>query len=581
MSTADELVKLDALRKSDVLTQEEFDAEKGKLLAQPVNPAPTVVAMSPVDSTKASGVRTGISETPSPTTTSEDGLRPIPIGWEWVLIAAGALVAIGSLLPWEQATTGFVSITRNGFQLGADLSFSADGLVVMVLGVIVALIGITRLTSRSFPQWLNGSPIVLGAVILVFGIVDGHSLANTVNGLRSSYSAGAYSVGYGVWLVIAGGAIIALAGLLGRVGNAKTTDRLVGSARATGGPVRARLPVCEVCRNRLDWSPITGYAATCKYCNHFQSWAFLHAPKADGAASSNHHEEIREHQQGPSVTTQTSIPELFPLELQSFPVFADDGKLRFGWDQRGFYIIHRSIGWTRTLHRFPLTPDGWKAAWETMSSNCPKLAAKVLSSFERKVLPERQAREEEKTGRQEVEHLVTLAVVTGCVLAGGHGLNDAFVVGTRCTLRFTEEGLWVHPPEGWRALIRSPYSEATALEISGSGQKQSVGQIVGAVITSGGIPALWPIAHADIRTAIRYEAGQSLEAIFSCNTATPEELRAQLSEPLSRISTPPSSEPRVGSGTVGDLERLSELHKTRTLSDQEFAALKAKLIADL
>jgi hypothetical protein len=36
MNTADELAKLDALRKSGVLTQEEFDAEKSKLLAAPL-----------------------------------------------------------------------------------------------------------------------------------------------------------------------------------------------------------------------------------------------------------------------------------------------------------------------------------------------------------------------------------------------------------------------------------------------------------------------------------------------------------------------------------------------------------------
>jgi hypothetical protein len=272
MSTADELVKLDALRKSGVLTQEEFEREKARLLAEPVNPAPAVVAMSPVDSTRASGMRTVISETPSPTAASEVGLRPIPTGWEWVLIVAGALVAIGSLLPWEQASTGFVSITRNGFQLGANLSFSTDGLVVMALGVIAALIGITRLTSRSFPRWLNGSPFVLGAVILVFGIVDERSLANTVNGLRASYLSGAYSVGYGIWLVIAGGAIIALAGLLGRVGNAK----------ATGAPASAQRNICELCRNRLDRRG-AGYVATCRYCNHVQSWAAVEAPGATGA----------------------------------------------------------------------------------------------------------------------------------------------------------------------------------------------------------------------------------------------------------------------------------------------------------
>jgi len=46
MSTADELIKLDALRQSGVLSQEEFEREKARLLAEPVNPAPAVVAMS-------------------------------------------------------------------------------------------------------------------------------------------------------------------------------------------------------------------------------------------------------------------------------------------------------------------------------------------------------------------------------------------------------------------------------------------------------------------------------------------------------------------------------------------------------
>jgi len=40
MSTADELAKLDALRKSGVLTPEEFDAEKARLLATPLPPPP-------------------------------------------------------------------------------------------------------------------------------------------------------------------------------------------------------------------------------------------------------------------------------------------------------------------------------------------------------------------------------------------------------------------------------------------------------------------------------------------------------------------------------------------------------------
>jgi hypothetical protein len=43
MSTADELIKLDALRQSGVLTEGEFDAEKAKLLGAPL-PPPTPTA---------------------------------------------------------------------------------------------------------------------------------------------------------------------------------------------------------------------------------------------------------------------------------------------------------------------------------------------------------------------------------------------------------------------------------------------------------------------------------------------------------------------------------------------------------
>ena len=43
MSKADELVKLDALRKSGILTEQEFDAEKAKLLGAPL-PPPTPTA---------------------------------------------------------------------------------------------------------------------------------------------------------------------------------------------------------------------------------------------------------------------------------------------------------------------------------------------------------------------------------------------------------------------------------------------------------------------------------------------------------------------------------------------------------
>jgi hypothetical protein len=95
-----------------------------------------------------------------------------------------------------------------------------------------------------------------------------------------------------------------------------------------------------------------------------------------------------------------SVPDLFPLPSPFFYVFAQDGKLYFGWEQPGFYIKAGS----RTRHSFPLTEDGWKSAWETMSSDYPKLAAKVASAVER--------RKQEEADSQRLERLRTLAVAS-------------------------------------------------------------------------------------------------------------------------------------------------------------------------
>jgi hypothetical protein len=68
------------------------------------------------------------------------------------VVAAGALVAIGSLLAWMTASAGIISISRNAFQMGDHESMTADGPIVMVLGLILIGIGIARLTNTEPPQ---------------------------------------------------------------------------------------------------------------------------------------------------------------------------------------------------------------------------------------------------------------------------------------------------------------------------------------------------------------------------------------------------------------------------------------------
>jgi hypothetical protein len=82
---------------------------------------------------------------------------------------------------------------------------------------------------------------------------------------------------------------------------------------------------------------------------------------------------------GPPAGPLVNIPDLFPLPSPHFLVFARDGRMDFGWEQSGFYIKARE----RTRYSFPLTPDGWAAAWDLMCSEYPQLAAKVASVIER------------------------------------------------------------------------------------------------------------------------------------------------------------------------------------------------------
>jgi len=76
----------------------------------------------------------------------------------WAVVAGGALLSIGTLFAWMTASAGIISVSRNAFQMGAHESVTADGPIVLILGLIILGIGITRLTNtssarRSSPAW--------------------------------------------------------------------------------------------------------------------------------------------------------------------------------------------------------------------------------------------------------------------------------------------------------------------------------------------------------------------------------------------------------------------------------------------
>lgn len=213
----EELERLATLFQRRVLSREEFDTQKALLLAAGTATGQRISDMPP-PGPAVRPVRPSLKEMYLRGTMGATNPHAIPDGWEWMLIIAGGMAAIGSLLPWEQVSVLGVGVSRNGFQLGNHLSFSIDGLATMALGIVAALIGISRLTARPFPQWLNRSPIILGAALLYITVNDVVALTHTVHNLQARYPSASVSVGYGVWLALVGGAIIAFGGIAGFLG---------------------------------------------------------------------------------------------------------------------------------------------------------------------------------------------------------------------------------------------------------------------------------------------------------------------------------------------------------------------------
>jgi hypothetical protein len=124
-------------------------------------------------------------------------------------------MGVGGLLPWLTARVDDgTTITRNAFQLGNNYGFSPDGGILILLGVITAVIGITRLTSSAMPKWLQRSPIGTGVGAVVVGLNRAPSIRDIANQVNNSSLLVHASIGYGLWVTIVAGIIAVGAGIV-------------------------------------------------------------------------------------------------------------------------------------------------------------------------------------------------------------------------------------------------------------------------------------------------------------------------------------------------------------------------------
>jgi hypothetical protein len=120
-------------------------------------------------------------------------------GW-WLLIG-GALVGVGSFMPWIAASTIFGTVTQSGM--------SGDGVFTLAAGVIIGFVGGMLLSgslATRFTRSLLWTAIVLVTLVWIFDFID---IRNRVELVDTAFSTG--SVGYGMWLM-AVGAVVAVGG---------------------------------------------------------------------------------------------------------------------------------------------------------------------------------------------------------------------------------------------------------------------------------------------------------------------------------------------------------------------------------
>lgn len=110
----------------------------------------------------------------------------------WVLLALGALVAVGSFMPWASALGGLVS--KSGADGGDGIITAIGGLCIMGVGLAVGL-----------RQGLIWAPITATLLALIVGAVALYDV-NDISGKGDGITVGA-----GLWLTTVGaaGALIA------------------------------------------------------------------------------------------------------------------------------------------------------------------------------------------------------------------------------------------------------------------------------------------------------------------------------------------------------------------------------------
>jgi hypothetical protein len=269
-------------------------------------------------------------------------------------------------------------------------------------------------------------------------------------------------------------------------------------------------------------------------------------------------------------------------------------KYSLGWqywpedDGGPSYVIARLpvFGGEKILERYPLTGDGWAAAWRALEKIDQPAAVKA-----RKEAIKRHAKDSAEGDRERLDGQ-SLCVVPGLVFIGGYIRGVELVPGNVHDLRFLPDSVAIYLTGQLHSVGEIPFTEIENVEIGGPGLVRSGPRWVGG--GSGVLGAAEGIAMAALLSALTTRATittivlvQAIRAeLFLLNKkASPQAFRIQLSPVLGSIreaqALAPAQETASNLSPVDELAKLASLLDRGLLTRAEFDELKAKVITGL
>ena len=107
-----------------------------------------------------------------------------------------ALIVIGCFMPWVSATSGFGTVSRSGLDGG-------DGLLLLPVGILIGVIGVSRLGAFEISVRLEAAEkvlLIVAAALVVFNFVTTSSRVSDASNefVDARVGAGLYVAGIGV-----------------------------------------------------------------------------------------------------------------------------------------------------------------------------------------------------------------------------------------------------------------------------------------------------------------------------------------------------------------------------------------------